>query len=387
MRVRLLQIENFRNYRHEEVPLARGLNLLFGANGQGKTSLVEAIEYLSAGRSLRTQQDKDLIFWGEEAAVAHCFFSGEAETEKRIDLLIRKGGSRTVKLDGLEKTQLAQWIGRLKAIAFGPNDVNLVSGDPALRRKFLNIEISKLRPGYLLDYAHYKRCVLQRNNLLKESARRGIGGERLAAWDGPLAEYGSRIILERTKFIALLAPTAKAIHRSLTDSAESLDLLYETNVLPNSPLIDNEKAIDENEVRSSFGKALERIRDEEMRRGTTMIGPHRDDLRLAVTFDEKETAPRRDLRKFGSQGQQRTAALAVKLAVAQSILDLNNDPPVVLLDDVCSELDSRRRDALLNQFEKFDQVIITTTDRDLFHRRSDLPLTFHEVKDGRILQG
>lgn len=387
MWVRLLQLENFRNYRSAEVPLARGLNILFGENGEGKTSLVEVVEYLSAGRSMRTQQDKELISWGEEAALAHCFFCHEVETEKRIDLLIERGGRRTVKLDGVEKSQLAQWIGRLKTIAFGPNDVRLVSGDPALRRKFLNVEISKLRPGYLLDYSYYKRCVLQRNNLFKEAARRGIGGDRIAAWDRPLAEYGSRIILERRRFISLLAPAAKAIHRSLTGSSESLDLLYETNVISNSSLIDREAAIDENEVRSSFVRALEKTRHEEIRRGTTIIGPHRDDLKLGLTLNEKETAPRLDLRKFGSQGQQRTAALAVKLAVAQSIRDLTNDAPVVVLDDVCSELDSRRRAALLDQFEKFDQFIITTTDRELFQQNPDLDLTFHEVKGGRIFQG
>ncbi len=391
MQIDYLQAENFRNYSRIEAPFPGGLNLIFGENGAGKTSLIEAIELLSCGRSPRARADRELIRYHEHEALLHCTFTvgKDHERETRIDMGLHRTPPRIVKVNGSLQKGLADWVGRLKAVSFFQNDLSLISGEPAQRRRFLNTEISKGAPAYITDCLQYRRCLTQRNSLLREFPRTNDFHQQLEAWNDALTECGARIIRARARFVEQINAFAKEIYSSLTSQGEQIEVVYLSGS-SNRSCESAEKTAGtegtEGDARRQFRASLEKRREEELHRGVTLVGPHRDDIRFLLGLPQGSEREWLDLRRFGSQGQLRTGALAAKLSVARILREDTGEPPAVLLDDVFSELDRKRRRAVLGQLKNFDQLFITATDHDVLDISPEFRTSLYEVRSGNIIE-
>lgn len=389
MQINYLQAENFRNYSRIESLFPGGLNLIFGENGAGKTSLIEAIELLSCGRSPRARTDRELIRYNEHEALLHCTFTTGKDHETRIDMGLHRTPPRIVKVNGSFQKGLSDWVGRLKAVSFFQNDLALISGEPAQRRRFLNTEISKSTPAYIADCLQYRRCLTQRNSLLRNFPRTSNLRQQLEAWNEALTECGARIIRARARFIQQINAFAKEIYASLTSQGEHIEVMYQSGSGNRSCEYAEKTAGAEDtdsDTRRQFREALEKRREEEFHRGVTLAGPHRDDIRFQLGLQRGSQTEWLDLRRYGSQGQLRTGALAAKLSVARILREEAGEPPVVLLDDVFSELDRKRRRAVLGQLKDFDQLFITATDHDVLDISPEFKTSLYEVSSGNILK-
>jgi len=381
-----LHAEALRVYDELVIHFERGVNLISGPNGAGKSTVLEGIEYLSSGRSLRAKRDRELIKWNCQQCTLHCDFTDRAGSAERIDALVDANQGRSVKVNDKVQTHLRDWIGRLKTVSFSREDLELVSGDPSVRRRFLNLEISKLRPQYLQFFSQYRRSLEQRNALLKELRRGHVSSGVLEQWDRSLVEYGSRVVAERIEFLRSLSRSATLVQQRLTDGSERLHVEYECSFDLTDLQMNERNDLEVEQVKERFRHSLSEKRREELDRGVTLIGPHRDDmcLLLGLTASKSDEINWVDMRKFSSQGQGRTAALAVKLGLARMTLEAKGDPPILLLDDVFSELDAVRRKAIVQQFHSFDQLLITTTDPGLIEPPSSLPFCHFAVSNGAV---
>jgi DNA replication and repair protein RecF len=338
-----LSLQNFRNYKECQLAFCRPLNIFFGQNAQGKTNLLEAIFLLAMAKSHRTSQDRQLIGWGEEEArIAGRLTRQGREVELSLHL---SGRGKTARINRLEQQRLSDFIGQLNVVMFAPEDVNLVKEGPGRRRRFLDMEIGQVSPSYLYDLTRYHRLIQQRNRFLKtgEAARQLA---LLDTWDEQLAQIGVKILQKRLQFIKNLQNWAAALHEQVTQGREHLELRYQMTI----PLRQQDN-LEENVA--AYYRALVEARPQEMRRGTSLVGPHRDDLRILVNG--------KDVQMFGSQGQQRTAALSLKLAEIELIREEVGEYPLLLLDDVLSELDVQRQSYLISGIRPEVQTFITTT--------------------------
>lgn len=376
MRIARLSLKNFRNYPELDLKLPIGTILLQGDNAQGKTNLLEAIYYLATASSPRAEKEQDLVRWGTldegESAALRGEIQGEEEsTRVEIHFLPARNSSgnlaRLIRINGVKKRLLDLW-GRLRVVAFIPEDVDLVAGPPTLRRRFLDAAISQLDHNYFRATQQFEKVLTQRNHILKK-LREGKGDKReIAFWDEKLAEAGSFLQEARQRFVADLEALAQGIHRDLTGGEETLRLVYRVAGLKETPapvVIETagplEAAAVESKIRVGlFRNQLEALSREEIERGVTLFGPHRDDLGILANDI--------DLNVYGSRGQQRTAALALTLALVKYIHNKTGEQPVLLLDDVMSELDEARRTYLLSALADQEQVLITTTSLDFFPR-------------------
>ncbi|MEN6612526.1 MAG: DNA replication/repair protein RecF [Armatimonadota bacterium] len=349
MHIKTLNLTNFRNYENLEVKPDNGLNVLVGMNAQGKSAILEAIYLLATSKSHRTSRDMDLIRLGESVA----WICAEVVRSERNDALLEIALSRTepktVKINKVRHPKIGDIVGQLNAVIFSNSDIEMVRGEPSLRRRFLNLEISQVSPQYIYALGRYKRVLSQRNNLLRDIKASKIQSADIDAWDSQLVEYGSAIISRRAKFIGFLAECAANIYSSLTDNTEELKVTYKPNIDPAS--LHSEK-----EIAEKFANALIGRRYIDIMRGTTTSGPHRDDMALSVNGMAA--------REFASQGQQRSIAIALKLAEIDLMLDSAGESPVVLLDDVMAELDDARRAKVLEVTLGRCQTFITTTSLD-----------------------
>jgi DNA replication and repair protein RecF len=359
---------DFRNYETAEFETEGAVNLFIGPNAQGKTNLLEAIFVLALTKSHRTHQDKELIRWGAERAMLH------GEVEKRyggltLDLAISNQGKKA-KLNGMEQKKLSHFIGSLNVVMFAPEDLNIVKGSPGVRRRFLDMEIGQVQPAYLYDLTQYQKVLIQRNNLLKQSQRDpGKSAATLEIWNEQLARLGIKIMKKRQNFIDKLQIWAASIHSGITNEAESLRIAYK-------PSVEYEEQDEETVLFERFMLKLSQVQDQEMRRGVTLYGPHRDDLSFSING--------KDVQTYGSQGQQRTAALSLKLAEIEFIREEVGEYPILLLDDVLSELDTYRQTQLLETFQTKVQTFITTTGvESLQMNRLENASIFH-VRNGRL---
>ncbi len=387
-----LKLSGFRNYITLDFNPGEGINILHGQNAQGKSNVLEAISLLATTRSLRAGRESELIH--KEAEMAHVTASIERERdgkgEAELQVSVFQGDKKAVRVNGAKQTRVIDLLGEFNAVFFGTIDIPIVTGDPSTRRHYLNVEISQISPRYVYDLGHYKRILEQRNRLLKDlrDRPRPIAESGLEAWNEQLILYGAPIIEKRRFYIERLAPIADAIHQDLSDGRERLTVKY-------CPSIDLKNYEETNEVRESNGEAYsteendekkpmkqdhllngdvmavsstKRIADifrnqmltcanDEARRGTTLLGPQRDDIAFLIhgALDGAEA------RVYGSQGQQRTVALALKLAEFQLIEQFVGEPPVILLDDVMSDLDDMRRRKLLAWLDRRCQSFITCT--------------------------
>ncbi|WP_392531776.1 DNA replication/repair protein RecF [Nostoc sp. C117] len=346
MYLKTLNLRQFRNYQDQKVEFTAAKTILVGNNAQGKSNLLEAVELLATLRSHRMARDRDLVQEGE--AIAQITGTLERETGlSDLSLTLRRNGHRSVALNGESLRRQMDFLGVLNAVQFSSLDLELVRGAPEGRRNWLDTLLIQLEPVYAHILQQYNHVLRQRNAFLKKTQDSALGTDNseLAIWDAQLATAGTRVIRRRDRAIQRLTPIATAWHASISGSTEILQINY----LPNIPLEDNHPE----EVQQAFLAKIQQRAVAELYRGTTLIGPHRDELELTIN--------QTPARQYGSQGQQRTLVLALKLAELQLIEEVVKEPPLLLLDDVLAELDLSRQNQLLDAIQDRFQTLITTT--------------------------
>jgi len=365
MRVNKLVLKNFRNYDYLEADFVANVNIFIGDNAQGKTNILEAIYLGAFGRSHRTSNEDDLIAWNQQNAVVDISFSRQGVPNKLGFRFLRDKNKENLLNDFTVKTR--DIIGSLNVVLFSPEDLWLIKGVPALRRRFLDIEISQAVPAYYRHLLQYGRILHQRNNLLKKIRERKANVDLLETWDEQLTKTAVLIINKRMESLKKLSMLANLMNRRITNNKENLQLSYfQAGAGENFP----------EDLGEWFIKSLKNDRQQDIDRGSTGIGPHRDDIILYTNG--------RDLRNFGSQGQQRTGILALKLAELEFLKAETGEYPVLLLDDVMSELDGQRREHLMTFIRDKIQTFVTATEATLFP--SVKQGQYYRVKDGRIAE-
>lgn len=349
MYLQTLQLRQFRNYQDTRVAFLAPKTILVGNNAQGKSNLLEAVELLATLRSHRMARDRDLV--REEELIGQISATIERKTSTSdLSLTLRRNGRRTVALNGEPLRRQLDFLGVLNAVQFSSLDLELVRGGPEQRRNWLDTLLIQLEPVYAYILQQYNQVLRQRNAFLKrEQGRAGTSwdklGSELAVWDVQLATTGTRVIRRRSRAIERLAPIAQAWHASISGSTEILQVRY----APNVPLEQDHPE----EVQRAFLEKIEQRAVAEQHQGTTLVGPHRDEVELTIN--------QTPARLYGSQGQQRTLVLALKLAELKLIEEVVGEPPLLLLDDVLAELDPNRQNQLLDAIQDRFQTLITTT--------------------------
>ena len=387
MIVKSLRLHNFRNYAAQEVKFPPGLIALTGDNGQGKTNLLEAVCVLATTKSPLVERDRELIRWNERGAklsaeieIGRPCPDGEPDVRKLEYSWRIEGNSlaREMKAGGVPQSAVAAWLGQLQVVAFFPHDLALLTGEPEGRRKFLNLELGKTRPAYFADVARYRKTLQQRNALLKHFLDVKWRGARpeddmgtLTSWNKQLVSYGSRIFAERARFFEEMAPILSEVHAKLS----GLETPFSIEYLPGlSAIKSGGQSFDGDHFSQLFASSIERDERDDKRRGTTASGPHRDEM----VFRLGEM----DLRRYGSQGQQRLGVLSLKIALARWVKETSQEAPILLLDDALSELDATRRAFLLDEARNFPQSIVTATDATFIENAAALFV----VKNGKVVQ-
>lgn len=373
MHLKTLSLSNFRNYRETELNLDQGLNIFVGNNAQGKTNLLEAIYVLSLSKSYRTQRETELIYYGSEQAI----IKGEVKKLALLDLtvVVSQNEKKSLLVNG-KSTTANSFVGNLNTVLFIPDSLQLVKGSPGDRRRFLDIQICQIDPVYRNDLLKYQRVVRQRNSLLKEVWDNRSVLNQLAAWDSQLVNLGSKIVLRRQNVVNILQKFSAEAHERISGQKEDLRLVYQAFFEDNADAASNQN-YNQSDLEEIFWRKLKNGRAEEVRRGYTLIGPQRDDLVFKIN--------NRDLKKYGSQGQQRTAVLAYILAELELMCMETSEYPVVLLDDVTSELDQTRQMLLLSILNKKAQTIVTTTNLSSFTAKIKEQATVYQIEQGRII--
>ena len=347
MYLKTLHLRQFRNYQDQKVEFTAAKTILVGNNAQGKSNLLEAVELLATLRSHRMTRDRDLVQEGE--AIAQINATLERQTGvSDLTLTLRRNGRRSVALNGESIRRQMDFLGILNAVQFSSLDLDLVRGGPEGRRNWLDTLLIQLEPVYAHILQQYNHVLRQRNAFLKrhvETLDAASLQSELALWDAQLATTGTRVIRRRDRAIQRLAPIATTWHGSISGSTEILQIKY----VPNIPLEDNQPE----EVQQAFLAKIQQRAVAEMHQGTTLVGPHRDEIELTIN--------QTPARQYGSQGQQRTLVLALKLAELQLIEEVVKEPPLLLLDDVLAELDLSRQNQLLDAIQDRFQTLITTT--------------------------
>jgi DNA replication and repair protein RecF len=354
-----LELADFRNIVQLAWSPSPGLNLVLGPNAQGKTSLLESVYVLATTKSHRTRKDSEWVRFGAPACrIVASVVKGDPPDPVQLEVAVAASGAamegdrKRVRVDHVSVPRTTDLLGHLVAVLFSSTDIDIVRGEPGERRRYLDFAIAQTSPRYALALGAYRRTLEQRNRLLKD-LRRGAGGDdSLGAWDAALVTHGARMIERRHHFVRSLAPHAARIHEQLTDGAETLVVGYR-------PSVSVDDGADAARISEAFLEQLARLSREEKQRGSTLAGPQRDDLSLCVG---KEAGAAVDVRTYGSQGQQRTAALSLRLAERAAAEGETGDTPVVLLDDVLSDLDEYRRSKVLEMSLSAGQVMLSATD-------------------------
>ncbi len=351
-----LHLSNFRNYNHLDLKFHPNLNIFVGQNAQGKTNIAESIYFLALTRSHRTHADRELIAWEQkEMLVSGTIIKKNTTVPLEITLTLK---GRIAKVNHLKENRLADYIGHLNVIMFAPEDLAIIKGAPSVRRRFIDMEIGQIRPVYLYDLMRYNKTLKERNSYLKFDASK-IDPNFLDVLDDQLVEYGEKVMNHRKQFISSLTEISADLHNHLSHGQEKLNIVYAQN------------------VKTDFADELKQARQKDQFRAQTSVGPHRDDLQFFINDI--------NVSNFGSQGQQRTTALSVKLAEIELIYQETGEYPVLLLDDVMSELDNQRQLDLLSLVIGKTQTFITTTTLDHLQHLPD-KMTVFEVECGRITE-
>ena len=347
MKAKSLQLKNFRNYSELELSLSPNINVLLGENAQGKTNIAEALYYAAMGRSHRTTTDSDLIAWDASEARLHLLFE-RLDVDNTLEFQFQRGKRRIMRKNS-EIIKTRELLGTFNAVLFSPEDLFLIKGAPSERRRFLDSELSQASSAYGHELMQYARILMQRNNLLKKIKERRAKKDMLLLWDGQLAESAARIVEKRFLAVKKLNMLANLMQRRISAGKENLSLSYELYGCAEEPPCVTSGLI------PWYSKKLEESRELDILRGSTSVGPQRDDILLKVNGI--------NLRSFGSQGQQRTGVLALKLSELEFLRSETGEYPILLLDDVMSELDRTRRERLMEFIRKERiQTLITATD-------------------------
>ncbi len=363
MNITSLRFEGFRNLEDGELEPCAGVNVLYGTNAQGKTNLVEAIWLLSGNRSFRGSKDSELIGFGREfARIGATFFSEGREQTAEI---VYAKGKKEAFLNGIKQSGTSGLLGKLCAVVFSPEHLTLVKGSPAERRSFIDGAVCQIKPGFRGTLLEYNKTLQNRNALLKDIPRHPGLEDTLDAWDYRIAALGSSIIRIRKKYTARLNECAQIYHNGISEGREKLDIIYSSGV-------PEEHCSSLEDAREYMLKYLTDNRREDIASGFTSLGPHRDDLDIRINGGS--------VRNFGSQGQQRSCVLSMKIAEEELIKISASEEPIVLLDDVLSELDSARQEFLLNKIGD-RQVFITCCEAASVERLKSGKL--FEIKCGR----
>lgn len=339
MYVKYLSLINFRNYKKLDVELCSGTNVFIGDNAQGKTNILEALYFSSVGRSHRTNRDRELIFWDESEAFISTYVVRE-RLDKRIDIKLFKDGRKAININSIKITKLQDLVGVLNVVMFSPEDLNIVKDSPAFRRRFLDIELCKLDKRYFYALQSYKKVLAERNVVLKKFKGNHEMMDMIDVYDIKLAEFGSFIVEKRLRYIEKLNQYSSEIHNDITQGKEEIRFDYMMQLKS----IDNLKEDMYNLIKAN------RIKDIEKR--VTSVGPHRDDFSININGT--------DVKTYGSQGQQRTSVLTIKFASLRIIKEMIGEYPTLLLDDVLSELDTKRQEYILKSIDGI-QTLITCT--------------------------
>lgn len=343
MLVKKIELENFRNYKSLDLELDPRKNILYGNNAQGKTNVLEAIYICSTTKSHRSNKDIELIKFNERESHIKLFLE-KKEKEYRIDVHLRKNKTKGIAVNGIPIKRASELFGIFNVIFFAPEDLNIIKNGPSERRRFMDLELCQLDNIYVHNLINYNKVLNQRNRLLKEISFDPKLVDTLDVWDEQLVLYGKEVIKKREEFIKEISKIIKPIHEDLTNKEETIKIDYQKNT----------------EIKN-FEKNLKKNRSNDLKYKSTSVGPHRDD----ILFFNKDI----NIRTYGSQGQKRTIALSLKLAEIELVKKIIKDTPVLLLDDVLSELDSDRQNHLLNRLENI-QTIITCTGLDEFVENS-----------------
>lgn len=357
MIIESLKLADYRNYGTLALSFDPATNIFFGDNAQGKTNILESIYLCGTTKSHRGSKDKEIVRFGMEEAHIRMELQ-KAERRYRIDMHLRKNRAKGIAVDGVPIRRAGELMGLGNFVFFSPEDLNIIKNGPAERRRFIDLELCQLSRVYLSELTSYNKVLDQRNRLLRDSFWHPEYLETLDVWDAQLARYGRSVILERARFIQKLNGILQDIHKKLTGGAEEIRILYEPDT----------------EAEDLAGRLAEG-REKDVQLKTTREGPHRDDLSVCVNGI--------DIRRYGSQGQQRTAALSLKLAEIELVKEEIRDTPVLLLDDVLSELDRKRQHCLLDSIHDIQTLITCTGIDDFVENRFRLNRVF-QVKAGTV---
>lgn len=358
MIIKSIELQNYRNYGELHMELDGGTNILYGNNAQGKTNVLEAVYLCCTTKSHRGSKDREIIRFEEEES--HIKLTLEKDgVPYRIDMHLKKNKPKGIAINGIPIHKASELFGIANVVFFSPEDLNIIKNGPAERRRFVDLELCQLNRLYVHSLVQYNKTVVQRNKLLKELAFRPEYESTLDVWDEQLISYGSQVIGFRKEFVDQLNEIIRDIHHSLSGKKEVLAIKYEPSVWP-----------------EEFAGALRKNREQDIRQKTTLAGPHRDDISFFVNGI--------DIRKFGSQGQQRTAALSLKLSEIQLVKRLVRDYPILLLDDVLSELDGDRQNHLLSSIHHIQTMITCTGLDDFVNNRFPIDKIF-KVMDGTVV--
>lgn len=356
MIIRHMQLHNFRNYHALDFTPYRALSVFLGDNAQGKTNLLEAVFFCAMGRSHRTAKDAEMILFGADCARINLEIQKSNYVDK-IEIII--GQRKQIKINGKGINKIGDLLGALQVVSFSPEDMRLVKDTPAQRRRFMDMELSQMGGGYFNALQRYNRALMQRNALLREG---NVNNKILRSFDKPLCEAAATVVWRRVLFLEQLRKIVKMTHFALSGEREKLEIQY----------LACANGDDEEKIQSNLMESLENSRDMDIRRATTCVGPHRDDIQLLLNG--------RDARAFASQGQQRTAALALKLSEIELMEKETGEKPILLLDDVMSELDEKRGEQLLD-FARNLQTFLTATH---LHGGAIQDAAVYSVENGRL---
>lgn len=356
MIINKLQLVNFRNYDHCSVSFDKMVTVFYGRNGQGKTNILESIFYSAFGFSHRTRKEEEMVKFSSEGMAVFLDFTKEGGNHSiRMKRYNDQGRNyKEIKIDG-KKTSLKDHYSFFNAVMFSPEDLQIIKGDPGLRRRFMDMEISQTDPVYYEMLIRYRRLLKQRNSLLKGIRDQNQPQEQLAPWDEEISDIGSHILIKRLDNIIKLKEISMPVFNALSDNTDSLEMKYEMKGNNGVFFYPEKETI--NDIKDFYLKSLKERRFKDVMQGNTGIGIHRDDLKTYIN--------KADSRAFASQGQQRCCALALKLSQIEYVKRISGEYPVLLLDDVMSELDQYRRNQLVNFINNKVQTIITVNDKTL----------------------
>ena len=359
MYIKSLRLADYRNYEALSMEYSEGTNILYGNNAQGKTNILEALYLIATTKSHRGVYDKDLIRFGCSEGHIRCVII-KGGIDYQVDLHLRKGKAKGIAINGQRIKKASELIGLLHIVFFSPEDLSIVKEGPSQRRRFMDMELCQLDQSYLYDLNQYNKVVEQRNKLLRQIMDLPQLESTMDLWNDQLVEYGVRIIRRRKEFICDLNEIINEMHGRLSGGTEHLSLTYEPNT-------DADRFADE----------LRRVSEREKYIGSTTVGPHKDDF--SFLCDEI------DLRRFGSQGQQRTCALSLKLSELELVKRMIGEEPVLMLDDVLSELDTNRQNYLLNSLGGI-QTFITCTGLDEFVNNRFAIDRLYRIQNGQVIE-